>query len=101
MCLVSKQEPLESRFRLSSVTLPNAGTQRLTDAESDTHGNRNHQQDECNLGDHSVALAHFGETLARALVDLVGLGLLFPVPLAWPDLAIWAALGVAHRLHPA
>lgn len=86
-----------------AVWLPNTGTKFPADAEAHAHAEGNDQEADQHLGYYPVALAEFGKALTRVLVDLGGLGLLLPVSLTRPNLAICTALevAVARALHAA
>lgn len=87
----------------ATAGLPNTGPNCSGDAETHAHGDGHYDRADEDLDDDPVPFAHFGEALARPLVDPGGLGLVLPVILAGPNLAFWAALQVAFAcaLHAA
>lgn len=103
LCIVGDQGniSLAAAFYSIAIGLPDPGTEWLADAEAHSHSRQYHQHDDGNLDEDPVPLAHFGEALARPLVELVGLRLLLPVGLTWPHLTICAALelALARGLH--
>lgn len=73
--------------------MPDASSKRLADSNADTDGDTDHQEGYQNLGDDAVPLAEVGEAVAVAALILRVLGLLSPVVLAGPDLALGASAG--------
>lgn len=103
VCVLCILDQSDSPSSSVAVRLPYAGPKLPADTEADTHTKGNDDQAYQHLDQYPVALAQFGEALARVLVDFCGLGLLLPVCLSRPHLTICAALevAVAHALHTA
>lgn len=88
---------------LVSVRLPDAGVQRPRDAQPHAHRDAHHQGDNQDPDYYPIALTQACQRLAGPVVDASGLGFLFPVLLAGPDLAVGTAfqVAVACALHTA
>lgn len=86
-----------------AIGFPDAHAQGLADTQAHAHGDTDDEGADQDLDYYPVSLAHSGEALARALVDLGSLGLLLPMRLTRPDLAVWATLEIAaaRALHAA
>jgi len=82
----------ESNCRHLLVVLgsPYGSVERLADSKSNTDSNADDEKDDQPLDDPSVALAKLGHAGA-AVLCLCGLGLLLPVILSRPNLAVGLA----------
>lgn len=78
--------------------LPDARTEWLADAKTNTNSNADNQECDEDLHNDPVPFAKAGHTLARPIVNLGGLCLSSPVILARPDWAIgFGFCSVARR----
>lgn len=69
------------------VFAPDRGAQRLADSEADAHSQADNEEEDEDLGDETVPVAHLGHAGAAAL-NFGGFGPLLPVVLSWPNLAV-------------
>lgn len=70
----------------------------LADTEADGYSDTNNKHQDNDLQDDAISLAHFGHAATSGAVYPGRLCLLFPVLLAWPNLAIGVRSLATHRL---